>query len=153
MGLKQRGMEVSRSSVRRAMKKGGLLKSPGRRPQSLTKADTAMQKAENVIRRNFTAAAPNQKWLTDITQATCADGKLYIAAVLDCYNGEIVGLAMDDNMKRELCIRAFEGACRARGAYGMIFHSDRGSQFTSLGFRNVLAQHGAIQSMSGTGRC
>ena len=153
LGLKQRGMEVSRSSVRRAMKKGGLLKSPGRRPQSLTKADTAMQKAESVIRRNFTAAAPNQKWLTDITQVTCAEGKLYIAAVLDCYNGEIVGLAMDDNMKKELCIRAFEGACRARGAYGMIFHSDRGGQFTSLGFRNVLAQHGAIQSMSGTGRC
>lgn len=135
------------------MKKGGLLKSMRRRPQSLTKADSAAQKAENLIRRNFTAEAPNQKWLTDITQIPCADGKLYIAAVLDCCNGEIVGLSMDDNMKKELCIRAFESACRRHGAYGMILHSDRGSQFTSLDFRNVLAQYGAVQSMSGTGRC
>ncbi|HBT66011.1 MAG TPA: hypothetical protein DEB10_15260 [Ruminococcaceae bacterium] len=104
LALEQRGVKTSRSGVRRAMKKGGLLKAPARRPQSLTKADAAAQKAENLIRRNFTATAPNQKWLTDITQVPCADGKLYIAAVLDCYNGEIVGLSMDDNMKKELCI-------------------------------------------------
>ena len=128
-------MNVSRFTVRRAMKKGGLLKAPARRPQGLTKADAAAQKAENLIRRNFTAAAPNQKWLTDITQVPCADGKLYIAAVLDCYNGEIVGLSMDDNMKKELCIRAFESACGIHDAHGMILHSDRGSQFTSTDFR------------------
>lgn len=153
LALEQRGVNASRSTVRRAMKKGGLLKTPARRPQSLTKADVAAQKAENLIRRNFTAAAPNQKWLTDITQVPCADGKLYIAAVLDCYNGEIVGLSMDDNMRKELCIRAFEGACGARDAHSMILHSDRGSQFTSAEFRNKLARYDAIQSMSGTGRC
>ena len=153
LALEQRGVNASRSTVRRAMKKGGLLKAPARRPQSLTKADAAAQKAENLIHRNFTAAAPNQKWLTDITQIPCADGKLYLAAVLDCYNGEIVGLAMDDNMKKELCIRAFEGACRSRDARSMILHSDRGSQFTSAEFRKTLACYGAVQSMSGTGRC
>jgi transposase InsO family protein len=105
------------------MKKSGLLKAPARRPQSLTKADAAAQKAESLIHRNFTAAAPNRKWLTDITQVPCADGKLYIAAVLDCYNGEIVGLSMDNNMGKELCIRAFEGACGARDARGMILHT------------------------------
>lgn len=72
---------------------------------------------------------------------------------MDCYNGKIVGLAMDDNMKKELCIRAFESACRAHNARGMILHSDRGSQFTSQNFRNSLARYGAVQSMSGTGRC
>ena len=153
LALEQRGVHASRSTVRRTMKKGGLLKPPTRRPNGLTKADAAAQKAENLIRRNFTAAAPNQKWLTDITQIPCADGKLYIAAVLDCYNGEIVGLAMDDNMKKELCIRAFEGACRSRDARGMILHSDRGSQFTSAEFRKTLACYEAVQSMSGTGRC
>jgi transposase InsO family protein len=153
LALEQKGVNVSRFTVRRAMKKGGLLKAPARRPQGLTKADAAAQKAENLIRRNFTAAAPNQKWLTDITQVPCADGKLYIAAVLDCYNGEIVGLSMDDNMKKELCIRAFESACGIHDAHGMILHSDRGSQFTSAAFRNALARHGAVQSMSGTGRC
>ena len=153
LALEQRGVHASRSTVRRTMKKGGLLKPPTRRPNGLTKADAAAQKAENLIRRNFTAAAPNQKWLTDITQIPCADGKLYIAAILDCYNGEIVGLAMDDNMKKELCIRAFEGACRSRDARGMILHSDRGSQFTSADFRKSLARYETVQSMSGTGRC
>jgi putative transposase len=153
LALEQKGVNASRSTVRRAMKKGGLLKTPVHRPQSLTKADAAAQKAENLIRRNFTAAAPNQKWLTDITQIPCADGKLYIAAVLDCYNGEIVGLSMDDNMKKELCIRAFGNACESRAAHGMILHSDRGSQFTSAAFRKTLAKYEAVQSMSSTGRC
>ena len=66
LALEQRGVKTSRSGVQRAMKKGGLLKAPARRPQSLTKADAAAQKAENLIRRNFTATAPNP----------CADGKL-----------------------------------------------------------------------------
>lgn len=135
------------------MKRGGLLKSTSHRANSLTKADATAQKAENLIRRDFSAQVPNQKWLTDITQVPCADGKLYIAAVLDCYNGEIVGLAMYNNMKKELCIHAFQSACRAQGASGMILHSDRSSQFTSADFRKVLAQYSAIQSMSGTGRC
>ena len=56
-------------------------------------------------------------------------------------------------MKKGLCIRAFRSPCQAQGAYGMILHSDRGSQFTSSVFRKVLAQYGAVQSMSGTGRC
>ena len=135
------------------MKKAGLIKTSPRHSGSLTGSDADAQKADNLIARNFTADAPNRKWLTDITQIPCRDGKLYIAPVLDCYNGEIVGLAMDDNMKKELCIKAFESACRSQSAVGMILHSDRGSQFTSAAFRAVLAWHGAIQSMSGTGCC
>lgn len=56
-------------------------------------------------------------------------------------------------MKKELCIKTFESACRSQSAVGMILHSDRGSQFTSTAFRKALARHGAIQSMRGTGRC
>lgn len=153
LALEQNGVAVSKSMVRCTMKKGGLLKNPPRRSGGLTKADADVQKADNLIRRDFTADAPNRKWLTDITQIPCRDGKLYIAPVLDCYNGEIVGLAMDNNMKKELCIRAFESACQSQSASGMILHSDRGSQFTSTAFRNALARHGAVQSMSGTGRC
>jgi len=82
-----------------------------------------------------------------------SDGKLYTAAILDCFNGEAVGLAMDDNMKKELCIRAFENACRIQGARNMIFHSDRGNQYTSTAYRACLAKYGASQSMSSTGRC
>jgi putative transposase len=135
------------------MKEGSLIKASPRRSNGLTEADAESQKAENLIQRDFTADAPNQKWLTDITQIPCRDGKLYIAPVLDCYNGEIVGLAMDDNMKKGLCIKAFESACRSQSVGGMILHSDRGSQFTSTAFRNTLSRHSAIQSMSGTGCC
>ena len=60
---------------------------------------------------------------------------------------------MDDNMKKELCIKAFESSCRSQSAVGMILHSNRGSQFTSAAFRAALARHDAIQSISGTGHC
>lgn len=135
------------------MKRRGLPHRSSRHPSSLTKADLAAQKAENLIHRDFTADAPNRKCLTDIMHIQYQDGKLYLAAVLDCYNGEIVGLAMDDNIKKELCIRAFRFACQAQRPYGMILHSDRGSQFTSSAFRKLLAQYGVVQSMNGTGRC
>ena len=91
--------------------------------------------------------------LTDITEIPCSDAKLYLAPILDCYDGSILGFKMDTHMKAELCVEAYENACVATGARGMILHSDRGSQFTSQLFRKSLANHGAVQSMSGVGRC
>lgn len=135
------------------MKKNHMLKKVKRHPNGITREDATAQKSENLINRDFTANAPNRKWLSDITEVPCNDGKLYVAAVMDCCGGEIVGLAMDDNMRKELCIQAFGNACQSRNTRGMMFHSDRGSQFTSYGFRESLAKYGAIQSMSGTGRC
>ena len=153
LALRQQGEDISYSTVYRTMKENSLLHKVKRHPNGITKEDAAAQKAENLIARDFTADAPNKKWLTDITEVTCSDGKLYIAPILDCFDGQIVGLAMDDNMRAELCIRAFESACKHYGAHGMILHSDRGSQFTSAVFRQSLARHGALQSMSGTGKC
>ena len=135
------------------MKQNGLIKKAKRHPNGITREDASAQKSENLIQRDFTAEDPNKKWLSDITEVPCSDGKLYVAAVMDCCGGEIVGLTMDDNMRKELCIQAFESACKAQNAYGMVFHSDRGSQFTSYAFRASLARYGAVQSMSGTGRC
>lgn len=109
--------------------------------------------AINFIKQDFTASAPNQKWLGDITEIPTADGKLYVAAVLDCLDGAIVGLQMADHLKAQLCIEAFTSAAKRYQAYGMIFHSDRGSQYTSRLYRQVLAAHGAVQSMSSTGKC
>lgn len=153
LALLQEGIPISYSTVYRVMKQHGMLKKAKRYPNGITQEDATAQKSENLINRDFSANAPNSKWLSDITEVSCSDGKLYVAAVMDCWGGEIVGLAMDDNMRKELCIQAFENACQSRKARGMIFHSDRGSQFTSYGFRESLARYGAIQSMSGTGRC
>ena len=137
LALSQIEITTSYSTVYRTMKKHGLLKKVKRHPNGITREDAAAQKSENLIQRDFSASAPNQKWLSDITEVPCSDGKLYLCAVLDCFNGEIVGLAMNDNMRKELCIQAFENACKARNARGMTFHSDRGSQFTSHTFENI----------------
>jgi transposase InsO family protein len=143
----------SYSTVYRVMKANGLLQKKKHKPNGLTKENYTAQKSENLLNQDFSASEPNSKWLSDITEIPTADGKLYLAPVLDCFDGLIVGLAMADNMRKELCIEAFEQACRRHNAYEMIFHSDRGSQFTSYKFREALAARGAIQSMSGTGRC
>ena len=93
--------------------------------QGITKADPAAQ--ANLIKQDFTATAPNEKWLGDITEIPTANGKLYVAAILDCFDGTIVGLKMADHMRAELCVDAFTSAAKKYHAYGMIFHSDRGS--------------------------
>ena len=143
----------SERTVYRVCKDNNLIIKKKKRPNALTKADRNAQKSENIIKQDFTADAPGQKYLSDITEVPCLDGKLYVAPVLDCFDGLIVGLAMDDNMKKELCIKSFESACNRHRAKGMIFHSDRGSQYTSIDFRNTLSSYDAVQSMSSTGRC
>jgi len=154
LALRNKGESVSWSTVRRAMKRGGLLHRGGYRPDGLTKAQKNALKPANLLKRDFTAEKPNQKWLTDITQIPCSDGKLYIAPVMDCYGGEIVSLAMKDNMKKDLCIKATEDAYIARGKpVGVINHSDSGSQYTSLQYKKVLTNYHGIQSMSDVGKC
>ena len=74
----------------------------------MTKGDPKAQVSEDLVKRNFTADAPNKKWLSDITEVEAKDGKLYIAGVLDCCDGAVVGLSMDDNMKAELCMNALD---------------------------------------------
>ena len=150
--LRQRGIDGSYSTVYRVMKENGLVKRK-RRPKGITKGDPLAQKSENLLLRNFHADMPNTIWLTDVTQVPCLDGKLYVAPIMDCFDGKIVGLAMANHMKKELCIAALDAACKAENATGMILHSDRGSQFTSAAFRAKLQQYGIRQSMSGAGCC
>lgn len=107
------------------MKAHQLLHEAKHHPNGIIREDAAAQKAENLIKQDFTANEPNQKWLTDITEVPCSDGKLCVAPSLDCFNGEIVGLSMNDNMRADLCIKALEAACRYTGARSMIVHSDR----------------------------
>ena len=153
LALLHRGVTVSRSGVYRTMKRHGIIHKKPRHPNGLTRADAAAQKSENLLARNFRSNAPGAKLVTDITEIPCSDGKLYLAAMLDCFNGEIVGFSMANNMRAELCVAALRSMSRHFGYRGMIVHSDRGSQFTSEAYRNELAALGATQSMSGTGRC
>lgn len=104
MALEQKGIHVSPRTVYRTMSEMGIMHRR-RTPRGITKATTEIQDRENLIKRDFKAEKPLQKLLSDITEIQCYDGKLYVSAVLDCYNGEILSVAMDGNMKKELCIR------------------------------------------------
>ena len=113
------------------------------------------------MKRDFTADTPNTKWLSDITEIQAKDGKLYVAGVLDCHDGALVGLSMDNNMKTELCINAMDIALyryvtptKIKGEeINLISHSDRGSQYTSKAYRRLLNKHKIKQSMGKTGSC
>ena len=154
IALEQKGIHVSQRTVYRTMSEMGVIHRR-RSPRGITKATTEIQDRENLIKRNFKAEEPLKKLLSDITEIQCYDGKLYVSAVLDCYNGEILSVAMDSNMKKELCIRTVRELEMQYGKRltGAIFHSDRGSQYTSEAFKSTLREAGLIQSLSGTGHC
>lgn len=150
LALAQRGVQTSRSSVYRAMKAHGILHKAPRKPHNLTKADAEASPSQDLLLRDFHADEPGRKLVTDITEIQCADGKLYLAAVLDCWNGEILGICTARNMRAQLCISAVENAHPSPGA---ILHSDRGSQFTSGAFRACLGRLQLRQSMGRVGSC
>ena len=153
LALLQKGIETSKRTVYRAMKESGLLHKR-RRPHGITKATTEVQEKENLIKRNFKSDKPLKKFLTDISEFQCIDGKIYISPVMDCFNGEIVALEMHENMKKELCIATVERLhTRFPNLNGVVLHSDRGSQYTSEAFRQTLEKYGIQQSLSGTGHC
>lgn len=108
---------------------------------------------DDLVERDFTAAAPNELWLTDITEHPTAEGKLYLCAVKDVYSGRIVGYSMDSRMKSSLAVAALENAVRARNPAGTVVHSDRGSQFRSRRFVESLRHHGLTGSMGRVGAC
>ena len=92
------------SLVSREMARPHLKSHKKRVPHGITKTTTEAQEQENILKRDFSAQRPLEKFLTDITEVQCADGKLYVSPIMDCFNGEIVALEMRDNMKKELCI-------------------------------------------------
>ena len=151
IALEQRGLKRSLSTIRRAMARGNLLHEDRRSPDGLTKAEKKALRPQNIIKQDFSAQESLRKLLTDITQIPCKDGKLYVSPLLDCYNGEIISLAMDTNMKKELCIKTITEAYKNFDIQsGAIIHSDCRSQYTSC---QTLGQLHAVQSMSGVGKC
>ena len=108
---------------------------------------------DDLVRRNFTADAPNRLWLADITEHRTAEGKLYLCAIKDVFSNRIVGWAIDSRMKARLVVAAIEMAVARRGVdvAGCILHSDRGSQFRSRKVHKSLSRHGLVGSMGQVG--
>ena len=145
----------SERTVYRIMEEIGISHHPRRKPNGITKADREVQKAGNLLKRDFSAEKPLIKCVTDITEIKARDGKLYVSAVFDCFDSSVVGLAMDTNMKSPLCVRTLENAVKANpDIRGAVIHSDRGSQYTSQIYRDAICKYGIKQSMnSAGGRC
>jgi transposase InsO family protein len=108
---------------------------------------------EDLVERRFTAAGPNQLWLTDITEHPTGEGKLYLCAVKDVHSGRIVGYSMNARMKASLAVAALRHAVALRSPAGTVVHSDRGSQFRARKFVHALHHNGLTGSMGRVGAC
>ncbi len=108
---------------------------------------------DDLVRRDFTADAPNELWLTDITEHRTRQGTLYVCAIKDVFSNRIVGWAIDERMKARLVVAAIEMAVARRNGdvAGCILHSDRGSQFRARKVHRALARHGMVGSMGKVG--
>ncbi len=152
--LHDQGIRVGKNRVWRLMKQNGLRVKTTKRFRVTTNSDHKRPVAPNLVKRSFSAHAPNRLWTGDITYIWTAEGWLYLAVVLDVFSRRIVGWSMNKRMTDNLVVTAFKNALlRRHPAPGLIFHSDRGSQYCSNRFRALLRGAGAVQSMSGTGCC
>lgn len=120
-----------------------------------TQADPAKQPAPNRLDRDFTSAAPNRKWVTDITYLATAEGWIYLAVVLDLFSRKVVGWSLARSLETTLVAEALRRAIEARRPVGqeLLHHSDRGSQYTSDAYQQTLKTLGIECSMSRTGDC
>jgi transposase InsO family protein len=154
LDLKDGGECLGRHQVATLMREAGLSGVPRKRWKATTDSKHGEEISPNLLDRNFTAEAPNTVWVGDITYIRTTAGWQYLATVIDLYSRMIVGWAMAGHMRSELVEDALKMACGRREVKsGLFFHSDRGSQYASLGFRKLLAKHGIVQSMSRKGNC
>ena len=110
--------------------------------------------AENILDRQFEAAAPNQRWVGDTTELLVGNGKMYLAVVLDLFSRFVVGWAVSAVNDRHLVIKALDLAIRQRcPAAGLLYHSDQASPYASEDYQDVLKEHGITCSMSRRGNC
>ena len=149
------GEHASPELVRAVMRELGLVAcQPRPWRHSLTEADPAPAPIPDLVRRDFTAAAPGQKLVSDITYIPTWEGWVYLATVIDCHTKEVIGWAMDDNYKTPLIAEAIGMAARNHDLTpGAVFHSDRGSNYTSAEFAAVLKRLEIRQSVGRTGIC
>jgi len=151
--LCRQGMPVGRHRARTLMRQAGIWGDRRRRP-TYRRADQPAATAANRLARQFQVARPDEVWVGDITFIPTRQGWLYLAIVVDLYARRIVGWAFSTTPNTELAWAALRVAIAARRpAAGLMFHSDQGAQYTSIGFVQRLGLYGIVQSMSRRGNC
>lgn len=152
--LKCHGIQVGVHRIKRIRRKLGLRCKQKRKFKATTNSNHTLPVAENLLEQNFTATAPNQVWVSDITYIPTDEGWLYLAGHKDLFTGDLVGYAMSERMTQTLISQSlFRGVAQKRPPKGLIHHSDRGSQYCSRKFRRLLEQFGMEASMSRRGNC
>jgi putative transposase len=151
--LQRRGVDVGRDRVARLMRQAGLQGvRRGRRPRTTTPAESAAERARDLVERRFVASGPNQLWVADITYLRTYGGFVYLAFILDVYSRLIVGWQLASHLRTELVLDALEMAVALRRPNeGLVFHSDRGSQYTSLAYTDRLDELDIAPSVGSKG--
>lgn len=152
--LKANGLQCSENRVARLMQQNGIQAKTKRKFKATTNSKHQLPVAENLVKQNFTASEPDELWTSDITYVWTEEGWLYLAVVLDVCTRTIVGWATSPRITQDLVLRAVKQAlCQRNRKPGLIFHSDRGSQYASERVKELIAKHQITQSMSGKGNC
>ncbi|HEX2706680.1 MAG TPA: IS3 family transposase [Solirubrobacterales bacterium] len=152
--LARRGLHTSRKRVARSLRNQQLAARPKRRFVHTTNSKHNEAIAPNLLQRDFSAEAPNRVWVADTTYLPALLGFIYLVVVIDLFSRKVVGWAVGDDLNAELSREAFRRAVAKRSpSPGLIFHSDRGSEFAAKRFSDALKTVGAAQSMSRSGDC
>jgi len=152
--LQKQGIVISRRRVGKLMKQQELRCKTKRKFKVTTDSKHQLPIAPNLLDRNFMAHVPDEKYVGDITYIWTEEGWLYLATVIDLFSRRIVGWSMDKRMKAALVNDALLMAVwKRKPKRGLLWHTDRGSQYASDSHRALLQDHGIIQSMSRQGNC
>jgi putative transposase len=152
--LSSRGINIGHNKIAKIKQKNGIYPKMRRRYKQTTESKHSNRVEANILDREFKADKPNDKWVSDITYISTLEGWLYLSSVIDLYSRKVIGWSMSDTIDSKLVCDSLEMALSKRkDVYGCIFHSDRGSQYTSESVRNKLLESNIIQSMSRKGNC
>ncbi len=152
--LREEGFEIGRFRVRKLMKKLGLKVTQRIAYKVTTKRKHSDAVADNLLNLNFNPVGPNQVWAGDVTYLKTAEGWMYLAIVMDLFSRRIVGWHIDKRMTTDLVYNAMVKAYNLRQPpKGLVFHSDRGSQYTSKRYHKLLASYHIRASMGDVGAC
>lgn len=152
--LKKAGENISKNTVAKLMNENNIMAKTKKKFKVTTDSKHNLNVSPNLLARNFNPENVNQAWCGDITYINTNEGWLFLATVIDLYSRKIIGWSMNKRMKKSLVVDAMEMALRQRKtAAGLIFHSDRGSQYCSNEFRKILRRNNIKQSMSRKGNC
>jgi putative transposase len=153
--LRKEGINYNHKSVETLMRQNGLRSKQSKKFKATTNSKHTWTVAENVLQRDFTKTDPNQAWVTDITYVWTDEGWLYLVVFIDLWSRRVLGWSMSDRMQSEFVREAFLMACKRRNmsVQDLLVHSDRGSQYASDLFKNILAEKICKQSMSRKGNC